>query len=90
MLGWEVNLDVPDHPRGWKMIFACPEPKHKYYCHHFDIWAKQTHFTARTLARIAGIMQWLTTAFPVGRAYVAPVLAARTLAEKEQASRTAD
>lgn len=80
-LGWIVDLDLKDHPLGWTMVMICPEDKYLYYLPLFKRWAVASALTVKELSRAAGILQWLSAGLPTVRAYVAPIVALRILAE---------
>lgn len=84
-MGWELNLDLHDHPSGWKMVMICPLEKFTFYREQFQVWCKQERLSVDELATIAGTMMWLATGLPAGAAYVGPLVAARTRAEHTEA-----
>jgi hypothetical protein len=76
-LGWTLDLDRKRHPRGWRMIMICPECKFHAYRVKFEAWMTAPMMSLRDLASAAGIVQFLSAAFPTGAAYVAPLISLR-------------
>jgi hypothetical protein len=87
-MGWELDLDARDHPRGWRMIMTCPMDKWAFYCPRFSAWAMATHHSLDDLASAAGITAWLVAGLPMGLAYLPAIYAARTRAERSELSST--
>ena len=74
-LGWELDLDVKGHPRGWTATIICQELKLKYYRQQVRRWSNATTMKAKDVQILAGIMQYVATVMLVGRAFVPHVLA---------------
>ena len=73
-LGWELDLDCVDHPRGWRMVMVCPGEKRAYYRDHFAGWVASSHMTVQQLESAVGMAQYMSEGFPEGAAHVAPLL----------------
>ena len=86
-MGWELDLDCRDHPLGWPMVMICPEVKYNFYRSKFSEWALEERLSITDLQSAAGIAQWLSQGMPMGAAYVAPLLALRTVVESTRRTR---
>ena len=89
VLGWEMDLDFKDHPKGWRMVLICKKDKYDFYLAKFSCWKSAESLSLKELATMAGAMQWLAGGFPAGAAFVAPIIALRSQAEREEVARRA-
>jgi hypothetical protein len=65
-LGWDWDTSPVDGPP----IMWCREDKYTFLLGQLPLWASETSLPLKIVEKIIGILNWISSGFPIGRAHV--------------------